>query len=96
VKVILQRGARKEFYEAVEFYAEESTRAAERFIEEFEVAAREIGQHPNRYLKADRNHRVVRLDHFPYSIYYRTVGDVIRINAVAHDKRRPGYWRNRS
>ena len=29
---------------------------------------------------------------FPYALAYRMVGEVIRIEAVAHTHRRPGYW----
>jgi plasmid stabilization system protein ParE len=49
VKVTLHPEARSEFFEAVEFYANESTLVAARFIEEFEAAAIEIGKFPERY-----------------------------------------------
>jgi hypothetical protein len=32
---------------------------------------------------------------FPFSIVYYTVDDIVRVVAVAHGKRRPGYWRRR-
>jgi plasmid stabilization system protein ParE len=56
VKVILHPEARSEFFEAVEFYANESIWAAKHFIEEFEVASHEIGEHPNRYRKDCSNY----------------------------------------
>jgi plasmid stabilization system protein ParE len=37
--------------------------------------------------------RIVR--GFPFSLAYRDLGDVIRIDAVAHWRRRPGYWLRR-
>ncbi|MBP8806439.1 MAG: type II toxin-antitoxin system RelE/ParE family toxin [Kofleriaceae bacterium] len=33
---------------------------------------------------------------FPYALAYRVVGDLIRIEAVAHTHRRPGYWVRRT
>jgi hypothetical protein len=33
---------------------------------------------------------------FPYSLIYAALVDEIRILAVAHHSRRPGYWRDRS
>ena len=39
--------------------------------------------------------RRVLLRTFPISSIYRVEGDEIRIYAVAHLKRRPGYWRTR-
>ena len=32
---------------------------------------------------------------FPYVIAYRVLDEVIRIDAVAHTRRRPGYWLDR-
>jgi hypothetical protein len=32
---------------------------------------------------------------FPYSVIYKEKDEVILIVAVAHAKRRPGYWRGR-
>ena len=46
--------------------------------------------------KADaRNTRTLPLHSFPYSLIYRLQVDVIRIIAVAHHSRRPGYWAER-
>ena len=36
-----------------------------------------------------------RLRRFPFSLIYTVMGDQLRILAVAHHSRRPGYWRNR-
>ena len=35
------------------------------------------------------------MKHFPYSLVYTVSGDEIRILAVAHHSRRPGYWTGR-
>jgi toxin ParE1/3/4 len=37
--------------------------------------------------------RVVR--GFPFMLAYRDLDDVIRIDAVVHTRRRPGYWQRR-
>lgn len=34
--------------------------------------------------------RVVR--GFPFAVAYRVVGDVLRVEAIAHTRRRRGYW----
>ncbi|MEW6688102.1 MAG: type II toxin-antitoxin system RelE/ParE family toxin [Pseudomonadota bacterium] len=39
--------------------------------------------------------RRVLVARFPYSIVYRHDPDFILIVAVAHQRRRPGYWRGR-
>ena len=33
---------------------------------------------------------------FPYRVVYFAVGDLLTVVAVAHEKRRPGYWRDRT
>lgn len=42
--------------------------------------------------KAIRRHPVRR---FPYHIVYLELDDRLHILAIAHDRRRPGYWRAR-
>ena len=37
--------------------------------------------------------RIVR--GFPFVLAYRDLGEVVRIEAVVHGKRRPGYFRSR-
>ena len=32
---------------------------------------------------------------FPYSLVYFVENDTLNVVAVAHDKRKPGYWRSR-
>ena len=36
------------------------------------------------------------VDQFPYLVFYREYDQHISIVAVAHGRRRPGYWRKRS
>ncbi len=42
-----------------------------------------------------RNTRSIPLRRYPYSLHYRLEPDLIRILAVAHHSRRPGYWAKR-
>lgn len=39
--------------------------------------------------------RAIPLRRYPYSLHHRIERDVIRIFAVAHHSRRPGYWAKR-
>jgi toxin ParE1/3/4 len=39
--------------------------------------------------------RVYRLHHFPYLVVYRELAASVQIVAIAHGKRRPGYWQRR-
>jgi plasmid stabilization system protein ParE len=39
--------------------------------------------------------RKLALRQFPFALIYRASGDVLHIVVVAHQSRRPGYWRSR-
>ena len=45
---------------------------------------------------ADKPYRAMVLARFPYVVFFRLEEDVIEIVAVAHARRRPGYWVGRS
>ena len=35
------------------------------------------------------------LRHFPYTVFYEIRGNIATVLAVAHQRRKPGYWRER-
>ena len=43
----------------------------------------------------DDVHRRFPLKRFPFGLIYRSDGELLRIVAVAHRRRMPGYWRER-
>jgi plasmid stabilization system protein ParE len=47
------------------------------------------------HLPADLLIRRAFLPRFPYSLIFMDLGAEVRVLAVAHGKRRPGYWLNR-
>lgn len=46
-------------------------------------------------VRSDLAARRVILDRFPYAVVFIDHADAIHVIAVAHHKRRPGYWRDR-
>lgn len=40
-------------------------------------------------------YRRLMLRRFPFGVIYRTKGSMVRILAIAHQRRRPGYWKGR-
>ena len=40
--------------------------------------------------------RTLTVSRFPYYLAYVVAGDTIRVLAVAHERRRPGYWKPRT
>jgi hypothetical protein len=45
--------------------------------------------------RSDRPYRRRLLTRFPYVVFYEVVDDAVEVIAVAHAKRRPGYWLHR-
>ena len=72
-----------------------STSVANAFLSEFIRAASLVAEHPRLGKPASRGRRLFPLQRFPYSLVYRAEDEGVRIGAVAHHSRRPGYWRAR-
>ena len=92
----LSSEAEEELAEAIAFYRERaSISVAIAFLAEFTRAARLIAANPGLGTRTSRERRLFPLHRFPYSLVYRAEDEGIRIGAVAHHSRRPGYWHSR-
>lgn len=67
----------------------------ERFLIEVVQARRLILDFPNAWHPMGANLRRCHLKRFRYGLIYRVKVDVIEIIAVAHDRQKPAYWRDR-
>lgn len=52
-------------------------------------------QYPELALRVDLELRQLALGRFPFTLIYCVSPDALQIVAIAHQKRRPGYWRTR-
>jgi len=82
--------------EAFNYYKADSKDAARRFLVELRETTTRIRRNPRLYPLTIAEARNARLHNFPYSVIYRETSNEIQILAIAHDKRRPGYWRKRT
>jgi len=80
---------------AREWYETRSPVAAKAFSAEIDHAIQQISEAPNRWPTYLEGMRRYLLHRFPYSVIYREFGSRIQIIAVAHARRRPGYWKER-
>jgi len=87
--------AELEMNEAAEYYETRETGLGNAFIEEVERAINFIRNNPESAKIIIKSIRRKILWRFPYSLMYSTNEDNIRILAVASQKRRPFYWRDR-
>ncbi len=88
-------GAALEYDSTFEWYLERSELAAARFIDEIQIALVTVCQNPQRWPLGPKGTRNFILPTFPFSLVYRELPSKIQIVAVAHGKRRPGYWKDR-
>jgi hypothetical protein len=90
------RLAWKEFAKAINWYRQRSKRAAARFIDGVFKAEARIDSDPLQWPIYLKNYRWVKVHRFPYLLFYVILpSGENRIMAVAHGKRRPGYWLRR-
>jgi toxin ParE1/3/4 len=87
--------AEEEFREAVGYYEKEAPGVGLRFIAEVRKGVTFITENPYAAVDVGGGIRRKVLNHFPYSLMYAVEADLIVIPAVAHQKRRPRYWRGR-
>jgi plasmid stabilization system protein ParE len=80
---------------AYEWYAERNPAAADAFISELDHAISQIQTGPERWTMHLHGTRKFLLRRFPYGVIYRITESAIQVIAVAHGRRRPGYWKSR-
>jgi hypothetical protein len=93
---VLHADAEAELREAMDRYEQAREGLGGEFREEFEAALRRVRDNPAHY--ADEEGTGVRrcpLRRFPFALVYIDPGDEVWIAAVAHHRRRPGYWSRR-
>lgn len=96
MRVRLHPQARAELRDARNWYFERSPLTAFAFAQTIDKAIPRISDNPNSFPLAEHGTRKFILKRFPFNIFYRTEETEIVIVAVAHQKRRPGYWSNRA
>ncbi|MCJ7615596.1 MAG: type II toxin-antitoxin system RelE/ParE family toxin [Desulfobacterales bacterium] len=87
--------AESEVDEVARYYESRSFGLGASFLDTIEKAIEEILARPTAYQLVSKDVRRKLLGRFPYSFLYVIEEDVIRVIAVAHQKRRPKYWSNR-
>ncbi len=88
-------GARRDFDDSLDWYAERSKQASVRFAGAVDAAPSPIAAHPKRFAAVDDLHRECPVGQFPFRIVYRVGAECIVVVAVAHAKRRPKFWKDR-
>jgi plasmid stabilization system protein ParE len=93
--LVVRDDARRELFEARDYYDEQRQGYGERFVEAVEAEFALLLQFPNigrRIRKRVRRRTIAR---WPCGIVYMIHGEELVVIAIAHHSRRPDYWRSR-
>jgi plasmid stabilization system protein ParE len=77
------------------WYRERSEAAETAFLRELDHAVNVVAEAPQRWPRYIGRTRRYVFPTFPYSLVYFVMKEAVHVVAVAHQSRRPGYWRQR-
>jgi len=92
MKVEFFPAAEQELSEAIEHYEGRLQGLGSDLALEVERLCAVLVELPSLGERLDPIHRRLPMRRFPYALIFRRDGDIIRVVAVAHRKRKPGYW----
>ncbi|MYM91126.1 type II toxin-antitoxin system RelE/ParE family toxin [Rugamonas sp. FT82W] len=96
MKLVIVPPALAELQDAADHYAlQGGIKLGADFVAEFERVANLLLTIPQLGSPAHGARRYF-MSKFPYCVIYQVIPDEVRILAVAHQRRRPGYWRGRN
>lgn len=92
--------ARVEYRESGRWYEARVTGLGLQFFDEVDATLRQVIAFPKTgsrvpRVPSDLPVRRLAVKRFPYHVIYLETADALRVLAIAHDRRRPGYWRER-
>jgi plasmid stabilization system protein ParE len=96
-RVRLSHDAEEELLAAATWYEDKRIGLGIDLVADVDAALDQIAVMPEScpLWRRDRPYRQKVLARFPYVIFFLIRSDVIDVVAIAHTKRRPGYWRDR-
>jgi len=87
--------AEREARDAFRWYFDRSPDAAARFEAQLGHVLAAVAEMPLRAVEVEPGVRSMLFPGFPYAVLYSVLSERIVVLAVAHMRRRPGYWRGR-
>jgi toxin ParE1/3/4 len=95
--VIIQREATAELEEGMSWYEKRKTGLGLDLESEVEKTIARVRRDPSIGMRYRNTQvRFVRVKRFPYVVYFCEFEDAIWVIAIAHGRRRPGYWKKRT
>jgi plasmid stabilization system protein ParE len=94
-RVVLLPEAEEDLAEAALFLEHRVAGLGDGLVVEVERSLTRLAQNPNVGPDVGGGARRLHMRRFPYGLIYRVEPERVLVLAVAHSRRRPGYWRNR-
>jgi len=95
LNIELHPSAEAEAREARVRYTAIDPAVGDRFMTALDRALARIAEQPDRWPAYVHETRRMLVRRFPFAIIYRVDAERVLVVAVAHQRRRPGYWRRR-
>lgn len=92
-QVFFHAMAEQELHDAASYYNALRPGLGQAFLDEAERTVTQIVEYPEAAPLVNRTVRKKLVRRFPYSIMYSIRTEGVRSLAIAHQKRRPFYWR---
>lgn len=93
--IVVHIEAEAEIFQALAWYAERSAIAARAFVQELSSMVVLAARSPETWPRSYGNTRHIVFPRFPFDLVFRMKGKTMEIVAVAHQRRRPRYWKDR-
>jgi len=93
--IIFHPEAENELNSTIDFYNQKVSGLGLEFLDEIERVINLINKNPDRWLVLKYQVRRYIVKQFPYSIFYIFEPNRIYVVAIAHQKRKPFYWKDR-
>jgi plasmid stabilization system protein ParE len=95
LRVVLRPEAEADLLAARAWYEQERSELAEAFSDSFEAMIARLEAMPELYPVVLKNVRRVKLQRFPYLVYYRVLSDRVEVMGALHVSRDPRLWQER-
>lgn len=96
MKVEFHPAADIELRGGARYYEDRVPGLGEEFLAEVDRACALLAERQGLGPKLDAEHRRLALRRFPFGLIYRAKATSVQIVAVAHRRRKPGYWKTRT
>jgi plasmid stabilization system protein ParE len=94
-KILLRRGAQREFDEAAIWYDKQRRGLGLEFRDAVDVALSKAATFPDRFPKMLDEIRCIHVEKFPYRVFYISNPTSVTILAIFHVRRNPAIWQSR-